>query len=154
MNVLTYECIDATLNIVCYCNRWILSFQRPWRDARLYGIAVLAIALCPSVCPSKVDVLLKPLNGSSWSLAYFDLSYTVFYGNSGIQKYGLPGGTATSPDFTTLPSGAFSPHGGLWKNFALQVDRRKVLTTVDRRPSLLITLSVQLCVYSAMGDWA
>jgi len=33
--------------------------------ARCYASAVLAMALCPSVCPSQVSVLLKQLNVGS-----------------------------------------------------------------------------------------
>ena len=37
--------------------------------ARCYASAILAMALCLSVCPSQVGVLSKRLNESSWFLA-------------------------------------------------------------------------------------
>jgi len=54
---------------------------------RCYASAVLAMALCPSVCPSQVGVLLKRLNESSWFLAC-ELSTrpTLLKGNSVISK--------------------------------------------------------------------
>ena len=58
--------------------------------ARCYASAVLALGLCPSVCPSQVGVLSKRLKESSWflacELASFHPSFTVLKGNSVISK--------------------------------------------------------------------
>ena len=62
--------IDSTTGTGRLVWNWVAIAQGslPWQlifTARCYASAVLAMALCPSVCPSQVGVLLKRLNAGS-----------------------------------------------------------------------------------------
>jgi len=48
--------------------------------ARRYASAVYAVVVCPTVRLSQVGVVSKPLDESSWVLAYFHLFHTAFRG--------------------------------------------------------------------------
>jgi len=58
-----HNTVNGLLGFLFFNNRC------PVFTARCYASAVLAMALCPSVRPSQVGVLLKRLNESSWFLA-------------------------------------------------------------------------------------
>jgi len=55
---LPLECCISVVSVHQYTDSVIFT-------ARYYASAVLAMALCPSVCPSQVGVLLKQLNVGS-----------------------------------------------------------------------------------------
>jgi len=113
---------NTTIRIICFVVCLLL--------VRRYAIAVLAMALWPSVCPSpsQAGIVSKRLNASS---SFSGAEAT--YGYPALCFKGIP----VSPKITVLHSGSLSQ----------TLDLEKIHhgpSTDDRRQ--FITLSVHLCV--------